>query len=422
MVFAGGVAPSTESVSGAAQLAVMRAEARPPTGRALVVRTVSDRANQQVLPGLRARRSEIERAMLNRVRAIGEPDEAPDQQYAEGLREAVSAALDFGFSVFDPAERGTLRLPPVLMAQARLAARRDVPLEIVLRRYLAGYTLFGDFLVREGGDSSSGPILKEVHGAIAALFDQLISAVTDEYSDELEARHATRDRRRAEWIQKLIAGELLDTSDFHDDFEGHHLGAIGMGASAEDSVRQLATRLDRRLLVVRPGAEEVWAWMGGRSEIAGTELRDAASAIAGSGRALALGEQSAGMGGWRMTHLQARVARPIALRRREIVYYPNVAVLATLLQDELVVSFFADRLKMLDDEGGGGTTARQTLRAYFKADRNTSSAAAALGVDRRTVANRLRSIEERLGRSLSRIGSEMELALEVDALRGDVAP
>ena len=64
--------------------------------------------------------------MLNRVRAIGEPDEAPDQQYAEGLREAVSAALDFGFSVFDPAERGTLRLPPVLMAQARLAARRDV--------------------------------------------------------------------------------------------------------------------------------------------------------------------------------------------------------------------------------------------------------------------------------------------------------
>ena len=77
---------------------------------------------------------------------------------------------------------------------------------------------------------------------------------------------------------------------------------------------------------------------------------------------------------------------------------------------------------MLDDEGGGGTTARQTLRAYFKADRNTSSAAAALGVDRRTVANRLRSIEERLGRSLSRIGSEMELALEVDALRGDVAP
>jgi hypothetical protein len=38
---------------------------------------------------------------------------------------------------------------PILLVQARLAARSDVSLDIVLRRYFAGYSLLGDFLVGE---------------------------------------------------------------------------------------------------------------------------------------------------------------------------------------------------------------------------------------------------------------------------------
>jgi DNA-binding PucR family transcriptional regulator len=57
---------------------------------------------------------------------------------------------------------------------------------------------------------------------------------------------------------------------------------------------------------------------------------------------------------------------------------------------------------------------RQTLRAYFAAERNASSAAAALGVARHTIENRLRKIEERLDRRLSTCLAELEVALRVE--------
>ncbi len=55
--------------------------------------------------------------------------------------------------------------------------------------------------------------------------------------------------------------------------------------------------------------------------------------------------------------------------------------------------------------------ARETLRAYFEADRNVSSTAAALGVDRRTVRNRIGAIEELLGRPLRGSLADLEIAL-----------
>ena len=61
----------------------------------------------------------------------------------------------------------------------------------------------------------------------------------------------------------------------------------------------------------------------------------------------------------------------------------------------------------------GGKDARDTLRAYFAAERNVSSTAAALGVDRRTVRNRIRAIEDLVGRPLNLIAADLEIALRV---------
>ena len=57
---------------------------------------------------------------------------------------------------------------------------------------------------------------------------------------------------------------------------------------------------------------------------------------------------------------------------------------------------------------------RTTLRAYFAAERNVSSTAVVLGVDRRTVTNRLRAIEELFGRPLKDVAAELETALRLD--------
>jgi DNA-binding PucR family transcriptional regulator len=61
----------------------------------------------------------------------------------------------------------------------------------------------------------------------------------------------------------------------------------------------------------------------------------------------------------------------------------------------------------------------ETLREYIAAEYNVSSAAAALGVVRGTVVNRLQTIEERLGRTLHPCSAELQIALLLDELTPD---
>jgi len=118
--------------------------------------------------------------------------------------------------------------------------------------------------------------------------------------------------------------------------------------------------------------------------------------------------------GWRLTHRQAQAVLPIARRSgKSCLRYADGALLASLLQDDLLATSLQERyLSPLASERDGG----RTLRAYFAANRNASSAAAALGVNRYTIANRLRIVEERVGRSLASAGAEIEAALRLHDL------
>jgi PucR C-terminal helix-turn-helix domain/GGDEF-like domain len=369
---------------------------------------------------LRARRAEIEQAALSRTRAVSDPAETADPEYIAGLQAAVSAAVDYALASVEGGERDGPQVPTVLLAQARLAARNNVSLDTVLRRYLGGYTLFTDFLIQEAAQSGvRGPTFQELMRQQAQLFDRLVAAVSAEYTREDEARLGTAEMRWAERVQRLLDGELLDRREFDYDFEGHHLGAIASGPEAAESLRVLSTALDRRLLTVRRSGEAVWAWLGGRRELRHDQIEQVSGSWPAS-IALALGEPSQGFAGWRLTHRQALAALPIALRSPErVVRYADVALLASMLQDDLLVTSLREiYLNPLDDDRAGGKTARQTLRAYFAAGRNASSAASMMGVSRRTVTNRLRAIELKLGRSLAKVSMEIEAALRLDELEG----
>ena len=129
-----------------------------------------------------------------------------------------------------------------------------------------------------------------------------------------------------------------------------------------------------------------------------------------------VGEPAEGLAGWRFSHLQAKAALAIAERRREpVLRYADVAVVASILRDDLVADSLRQLyLEPLAQSRDNGKVARETLRAYFEAERNISSTAAALGVDRRTVRNRLRSIEGLLGRPLSGSMADLEIALRLE--------
>lgn len=363
---------------------------------------------------------------LARVYGVSDPASLSDPEYVAGLRNAVAAALDYGLAGIELGEERVGPIPVVLLAQARHAARSGVELDTVLRRYIAGDALLGDFVlqaVEAGGLGMREIDLRRIWRGQASLLDRLIAAVSDEYRQELDVRLSGVEDRRMERIKKLLAGQFLEPDELQYEFDVWHIGAIAYGPGAQAVVRELAKNLDRRLLLASPGEGEVWAWLGGRRKVTAGEAELCAPTPWPSGLSLALGEPERGIAGWRLTHRQARAALPIAQRpQARMVRYADVALLAAALHDDVLANSL-QRLYLdpLAYERDGGASLRKTLRAYFSAHRNISSTAAALGVSRQTVSSRMRIIEERICRSLDICASEMDTALRLEEI-GHLSP
>jgi len=367
---------------------------------------------------LRERLPELQGAVATRIYAIADPREVADPGYLHGLNEAVNAAIEYRLGVLEGGERQAPDVPAVLLAQARLDARDGVPLDTVLRRYFAGNALFGDFLVEEAERAEvPSAALRPLLAAQATYVDRLIAAVSEEHAKEAKNRPRSAADRRRETVKALLAGELVDYSELGYDLDGHHLALLAKGDGAGELMRGVAERLDRRLLAVQREEEPiVAAWLGGMRPLAAEEAV-AALVAAGSERVVvSVGEPAEGLTGWRLSHRQAKAALPVAERRGEAVLrYADVAVLASIARDDLLATSLRHLyLEPLASSRDGGRAARETLRAYFDAERNISSTAAALGVDRRTVRNRLRAIEELLGRPLTGSLADLEIALRLD--------
>ncbi len=377
-----------------------------------------DEARSALAARLRERLPEIQAAIATRVYAISDPHDVADPAYLQGLNVALAAAIDYRLAVLEVGERRAPAVPPVLLAQARLDARDGVSLDTVLRRYFAGNALFGDFLVEEAERAEvPSSALRRLLGAQATLGDRLLAAVSAEHAREAKNRPSSAAERRRECVKSLLAGELVDHSELGYDLDAHHLALMVKGEGAPEAMRVLAGRLDRRLLAVRREEESIWAcWLGGRRPLEAEQALRALGEISLDRVFVTVGEPGEGLSGWRLSHRQAKAALPIAERRGQpILRYADVALLASILRDDLVAtSLHQLYLEPLERARDGGKVARETLRAYFAAERNISSTAAALGVDRRTVTNRIRAIEDLFGRPLKDFATELETALRLD--------
>lgn len=367
---------------------------------------------------LRARKSELLGAIATRIYAISDPREVADPGYLQGLNEAVEAAVEYRLGVLEGGERQAPDVPAVLLAQARLDARDGVPLDTVLRRYFAGNALFGDFLVEEAERAEvPSSALRPLLAAQATFVDRLIAAVSEEHAREAKNRPRSAAERRRQTVKALLAGELVDYSDLGYDLEAHHLALMAKGKGVAELMRGVAQKLDRRLLAVQREEEPILAcWLGGSRALAAEEAMAVLVAAAPERVFVTVGEPGEGLSGWRFSHHQAKAALPIAERRGvAVLRYADVAVLASIARDDLLATslrrLYLEPLERMRD---GGKVARETLRAYFDAERNISSTAAALGVDRRTVRNRLRAIEDLLGRPLTGSLADLEIALRLD--------
>jgi hypothetical protein len=364
-------------------------------------------------------RPEIVQAVRARSETLLESVRGLDPEFMDAQRAAVTAAVDYGIEAVEFGEAHCRQVPAIFHTQARLNARSAVSLDMMMRRYFAGYVLLGDFLMREVDQCSlNGAALQCIMRDTAAVFDRLISTVAEEYQREARGLVSSPDERMAARVRALLKGELLEAADIAYEFDAWHLGAVAIGGCATDALRELGRHLDRRLLLVSSEDETVWAWFGGRRPIESETLDAVLASVWPDESSLALGESGRGLAGWRLTHRQAQAVLPVVKRTESgWVSYADSALLASVLQDELLIGSLQERyLAPLASERDGGTTLRETLRAFFSSNRNVSSAAALLGVNRHTVANRLRIVEERVGRPLDSSGAEIEAALRLHDL------
>jgi hypothetical protein len=310
---------------------------------------------------------------------------------------------------------------PEVDATSAKAAARVGGLKVLLTAYQACQVSLGEAWLDLVESSVAEPgerreLLKRGSDFFFRYAGLLSDYVADIYQDELERAVMSGDQRRFHAIKGLLDGDPLALSLLDFDLNRHHLGLIAWGEDAAAAARQLAEALERPLLSVGPleRTQSCWAWISGAHPLNSAEERSLKGFEPATGR-VALGLEAFGEAGFRATHRQALRVRRFAVESSPpLLRYEDVAVEALASENEDDArAFVAHELRGIGDDSAVSRRIRETLAAYFAVEHNAASAAATLGIHQQTVANRIRTAEERLGHTIGARRVELELALRL---------
>jgi hypothetical protein len=235
------------------------------------------------------------------------------------------------------------------------------------------------------------------------------------YQRGVERAASSGEHHRFQAIKSLLEGDQLAHSHLDIDLNQNHRGLVAWGEGADAEVRQLAKDLGRVVLLTERLRHNWWGWISGARPLDGSAERLLRGFEAkGPGVRIAFGLEGFGEPGFRATNHQAMRAQWVAPAGAAVIHYEDVAVeaLATEVQND-ARAFVRCELGGIDDTSIASARLRETLDAYLAAELNAASAAAALGVHHQTVANRLRTIEDRLGHPVGPRHLELAMALRL---------
>ncbi|HEY4812757.1 MAG TPA: helix-turn-helix domain-containing protein [Solirubrobacteraceae bacterium] len=374
---------------------------------------------QRAIAGrLRARQAEIEEAIFSRVDSVSDSTGSDDDAYVAGLRTAVSAAVEYGLA--DPA--WSPQPPLAVLAQVRRAAELGVGLETVLRRFVAGHGSFVEFIMEEAyrdGHQVDHRVPRHMRKAQELLLARLTDAAASEHRRALSLVADSPERRRANLVRGLLDGQHADWRGLGYELDGvWHLGLIATGGGVRAALSKLQMHVGCELLLVPGQQGGSWAWLASAHRDRLSEIGQLSGRLP-LGGAVAIGEPRQGLGGWRVTHEEAKAALPVALCRGEgVTRCADVLLEAALLKDghlqNLAREVYLSPLHNLLRDSAG--VIHETLRVYFASGNNVKVTAARLEVDRRTVWYRLDKVEKRLGFPCEMRRAELEVALRLAAL------
>jgi hypothetical protein len=375
-----------------------------------------DEVAQKLRAVIAANGEEIEDAIAARMRNSGLDIPELNVEGLVGLRPSAKESLNMMVESFEQGDAWEPALPPALAAQIRYAARNGAPLEVIMRGIGIVGNAFLELVFQKLDDREAKVVLQYMAAWQSRNADKVTNAFITEYTEELERlnRSPTHDRR--EQVGKLLDGAPANTDDLDYRLDLCHIGLIAVGEKVDLISRRLAEKLGCDLLIVPDAERTFWVWLGAPRQLDFYDLEREVSGLADS-LTISAGEPREGPGGWRLSHLEAESAAPVALIEGPgLVRHSNVALLAGALCHEEISRSLIDRYLKPLERHRDAVDLRKTLRVYFESRCNAASTASALGVNRHTVLRRLKRVEESIGEPSSVRHAEFSVALRLEQL------
>jgi len=304
------------------------------------------------------------------------------------------------------------QVPPEPLREARLCARLGIPVDDLLQTYrVAHEQILGIAIeVFERAPATAEDRAEALRAVARSLYGYL-DLVSTEIPKAYAAAGAARGDRLLADVRRVLAGDRDELEAAAYDLRAAHVGVVAWGPAAAEA---LSGAVAEDGVVVEVGEEVAWAWT----------RRATTLPTPPPGVRFALGNAARGAHGFRRTHAEALRAQAVAVRTRaQVARYADVAVEWLAVTDPAAARGFVEaELGELAAGGAREARMRETLAAYLGAGQSRAAAAAALGVADRTVAYRIRTAEERLGRPVYARATELAIALRWAALLDDGEP
>ena len=347
-------------------------------------------------------------------------DTASRPELADGLRASCYGNVRAALQALGGDRQPPRNSPAEAMNEARATARADVALEPLLHTYRIGHAVVLERFFALIEELNLPPAQRHSATLIGSKYlfayvDRVVGEVSEEYTAERQRVLRSSIQRRVQLIRDVLDGASIDSAELGYRLEQEHLAVVAVGPAADASLRDLARRLERRLLTVAMTDDEVWAWLGSSRRLKRGERHDLVSAQAADRTRYAVGEPAWGITGFRDSHEQALAAHRVAAHLPQpVTRYDDVALEAALLSDVPAARGFVEReLGPLASQDPRTRVLRDTLGSYLRSGLNAAATAAVLHVSDRTVAYRIHSIENLLGRSVLARSSELAAAVRL---------
>jgi DNA-binding PucR family transcriptional regulator len=337
---------------------------------------------------------------------------------------------------------GEVDSPAEAYAYARALARRGVPLGVLLRIHrLALGVLLQAWEERLGSPRSPEQLLVATKRSIEVNFqfhDVLMAELSAAYLRERERWVRGAEALRRETINSILLETPVEpdgaSSILGYELRRHHLGLV-LWATPTVEDPQVIPRLERvaaaaathleagRPLMLPADGSTMWAWLGRDTEPSRQSMDSLPGGPNLDGVSIALGAPGQGLGGFRRTHRDAVDAAKVAIasRRRAGTVIPFHAVeLAALLagDPDRTRRFVREHLGKLARDDDESARLRATLLLYLEENGSRVATAKRIGVHPNTVANRIRTCREVLGREVEKDQVPLLVALTLAATLG----